>query len=298
MVRAQPRPARSGGDGDASARRAGRALGRPRPPGRRDLPHSVALRALVARAPLAAEASPPAPRRDASRPDPCRLPRRKHAGSGGSPSLLGEGSSSSGRPIACLNVSRATARGRGASCSACGRTGCRSRAAASPKTSGRRRVAALPAPRCRRIRPSIDSEYVLYTGGMDYRKNVGGLFRRTPGSPESSAIGTSSCSSAGSGSTTLAGRSRRRPSRSASRTGWFSPGLSRTRSSSASTRRRPCSCFPRSTRGSAYRSSRRWPAARRRSSAGTPPCRARRPGGGALRRRRSLVDPGRLSVER
>jgi glycosyltransferase involved in cell wall biosynthesis len=27
----------------------------------------------------------------------------------------------------------------------------------------------------RRLRPSIDTEFVLYTGGMDYRKNVGGL---------------------------------------------------------------------------------------------------------------------------
>ena len=33
------------------------------------------------------------------------------------------------------------------------------------------------------IRPSIDSEYVLYTGGMDYRKNVGGLLQAYAGLP-------------------------------------------------------------------------------------------------------------------
>ena len=35
----------------------------------------------------------------------------------------------------------------------------------------------------RRLRPAIDGEYVLYTGGMDYRKNVGGLLSAYAGLP-------------------------------------------------------------------------------------------------------------------
>jgi glycosyltransferase involved in cell wall biosynthesis len=35
----------------------------------------------------------------------------------------------------------------------------------------------------RRLRPAIDGEYVLYTGGMDYRKNVGGLLTAYAGLP-------------------------------------------------------------------------------------------------------------------
>ena len=41
----------------------------------------------------------------------------------------------------------------------------------------------------RRLRPSIDGEYVLYTGGMDYRKNVDGLlsaYARLPKEPSRS----------------------------------------------------------------------------------------------------------------
>jgi glycosyltransferase involved in cell wall biosynthesis len=38
----------------------------------------------------------------------------------------------------------------------------------------------------RRLRPSIDGEYLLYTGGMDYRKNIGGLLSAYALLPEDS----------------------------------------------------------------------------------------------------------------
>jgi glycosyltransferase involved in cell wall biosynthesis len=43
------------------------------------------------------------------------------------------------------------------------------------------RSAALSA--VRRLRPAVDGEFILYTGGMDYRKNVGGLLAAYAGLP-------------------------------------------------------------------------------------------------------------------
>ena len=57
----------------------------------------------------------------------------------------------------------------------------------------------------RQLRPTLESEYVLFTGGMDYRKNTSGLLDAYAGLPQTSATALPSSSSDGSAPTTRSG---------------------------------------------------------------------------------------------
>ena len=201
VVRDQPRsPRASGGRGRPEPIRTGAARGRPKPRRRRDLPHPVAVRALLARAPLAGRAAQRASRRDASRPDPGRLPHRADAGSRGAPSLLGPGRARSpGRSRAeCVG---GDGTGRGAAPGAAaenklavtgGGVSDEFRPPAS-RTDARRRAAGALG---RRSTRNSSSTRAAWTTGRTSEAS----FRRTQSSLEGSATGSSSWSLAGSGS--------------------------------------------------------------------------------------------------
>ena len=72
----------------------------------------------------------------------------------------------------------------------------------------------------RRHQPSIDGEYVLFTGGMDYRKNVDGLLAAYADLPRELRDRYRLVIVGRLGSTTPGGRSSSRPRRSASPTEW------------------------------------------------------------------------------